>query len=144
MGNSVFGGSTGKPIVIKAGKAIVTIGGSTLLALGVQLQFGRQVEIIPALSKKRIVSLSEPQGQFTANTILAHGIDAFNAFKLSGDDCTPFDMTITFDGKGACDLADKTVTAKNCFSSNVSVDAQGGRGYVAQGVQVSFTALEMS
>lgn len=143
MGNSVFGGSTGKPIVIKAGKAIVTIGGSTLLALGVQLQFGRQVEIIPALSKKRIVSLSEPQGQFTANTILAHGIDAFNAFKLSGDDCTPFDMTITFDGKGACDLADKTVTAKNCFSSNVSVDAQGGRGYVAQGVQVSFTALEM-
>ena len=143
MGNSVFGGSTDKPTVVKAGKAIVTVGGHTLLALGVQVQFGRQVEIIPALSKKRVVSLGEPQGQFTANTILAHGIDAFNAFKLSGNDCTPFDMTITFDVKYACDLAGKTVKAKNCFASNVSVDAQGGRGYVAQGVQVTFTALEM-
>ena len=143
MGNSVFGGSTDKPTVVKAGKAIVTVGGHTLLALGVQVQFGRQVEIIPALSKKRVVSLGEPQGQFTANTILAHGIDAFNAFKLSGNDCTPFDMTITFNVKDACDLAGKTVKAKNCFASNVSVDAQGGRGYVAQGVQVTFTALEM-
>lgn len=144
MANSVFGGSTDKPIVIKAGKAIVTVGGSTLLALGVQVQFSRQVEIVPALSKKRVVSLGEPQGQFTANTILAKGIDSFKAFKLSGDDCTPFDMTIKFDGKDACDMAGKTVTAKNCFASNVSMDAQGGRGYVAQGVQVTFTALEMS
>ena len=143
MGNSVFGGSTDKPIVVKAGKAIITVGGSTLLALGVQVQFGRQVEIVPALSTKRVVSLGEPQGQFTANTMLAKGVDAFNAFKLSGDDCTPFDMTIKFDGKDACDMAGKTVTAKNCFASNVSLDAQGGRGYVAQGVQVMFTALEM-
>jgi hypothetical protein len=142
MGNSVFGGSTDKPTVLKAGKAIVTVGGSTLLALGVQVQFGRQVELVPALSKKRVVSLGEPQGQFTANTILAKGVDAFNAFKLSGNDCTPFDMTIKFDD-GACDAAGKTVTAKNCFASNVSVEAQGGRGYIAQGVQVTFTALEM-
>ena len=143
MANSVFGGSTDKPIVVKAGKAIITVGGSTLLALGVQLQFGRQVEIVPALSTKRVVSISDPQGQFTANTILAKGVDAFNAFKLSGNDCTPFDMTITFDVKDACALAGKTVKAKNCFASNVSVDVQGGRGYVAQGVQVTFTALEM-
>lgn len=143
MGNSVFGGSTDKPTVIKAGKAIVTVGGSTLLALGVQLQFGRQVEIVPALSKKRVISIGEPQGQFTANTILAKGVDSFKAFQLSGDDCTPFDMTIKFDAKDACDMAGKTVKAKNCFASNVSIDAQGGRGYVAQGVQVTFTALEL-
>lgn len=142
MGNSVFGASVDKPIVVKAGKAIVTVGGSTLLALGVQLQFGRQVEIVPAVSKKRVISIGEPQGQFTANTILAKGSDAFKAFKLSGEDCTPFDMKITFDGDSGCDLAGKTVTAKNCFSSNVNIDVQGGRGYVAQGVQVTFTALE--
>ena len=140
---SVFGGSTDKPTVIKAGKAIVTVGGTTLLALGVQLQFGRNVELVPALSKKRVVSLGEPQGQFTANTILAKGIDAFKAFKLSGDDCKPFDMKIKFDAKDGCDMAGKTVTAKNCFASNVTVDAQGGRGYVAEGVQVTFTALEL-
>ena len=143
MGNSVFGGATDKPTVLKAGKAIVRVGNTTLLALGVQVQFGRQVELVPVLGKKRVVSLSEPQGQFTANTILAKGVDAFKAFKLSGDDCTPFDMKIKFDGKDACDMAGKTVTAKNCFASNVSVDAQGGRGYVAQGVQVTFTALEL-
>lgn len=140
---SVFGGSTDKPTVIKAGKAIVTVDNTTLLALGVQIQFQRQVEIVPALSKKRVVSLGEPQGQFTANTILAKGVDAFKAFKLSGDDCKPFDMKIKFDGNDGCDMAGKTVTAKNCFASNVSVDAQGGRGYVAEGVQVTFTALEL-
>ena len=143
MGNSVFGASTDKPTVLKAGKVIVTVGNATLLALGVQVQFGRQVELVPVLSKKRVVSLGEPQGQFTANTILAKDVDAFNAFKLSGDDCTPFDMKIKFDAKDACDAAGKTVTCKNCFSSNVNVDAQGGRGYIAQGIQVTFTALEM-
>lgn len=144
MANSVFGGSTDKPTVVKAGKVIVTVGNKDLLALGVQIQFGRQVEIVPALSKKRVVSLGEPQGQFTANTLLAKGVDAFEAFKLSGDDCTPFDMKLKFDAKDACDFAGKTVTAKNCFASNVSIDAQGGRGYIAQGVQVTFTALELS
>lgn len=142
MGNSVFGGSTDKPTVLKAGKAIVTVGGTTLLALGVQIQFGRQVELLPVLGKNRVVSLGEPQGQFTANTILSKTYDAFTAFKLSGDDCKPFDMTITF-GADACDAAGKKVTCKNCFASNVNVEAQGGRGYVAQGVQVTFTALEV-
>lgn len=143
MANSVFGGTTDKPTVLKAGKAIVTVNGTTLLALGVQVQFGRQVEIVPVLGKKRVVSLGEPQGQFTANTIIAKDVDSFKAFKLSGDDCMPFAMTITFDAKDACDVAGKTITCKNCFSSNVSVDAQGGRGYIAQGVQVTFTALEV-
>lgn len=144
MGNSVFGGDTGTPTVLKAGKAIITVDSETLLALGVQIQFGRQVEIVPALSEKRIISISEPQGQFTANTILAKNFDSFKAFKLSGDDCTPFQMTIKFDAKDTCEtLAGKEITAKNCFSSSVSLDAQGGRGYIAQGVQVTFTALVM-
>lgn len=143
MANSVFGGNIDKPLVIKSGKAIVTVDNTTLLALGVQVQFSRQVEIVPALGKKRVVSISEPQGQFTANTILAKEEDAFNAFKLSGDDCKPFDMTIKFEGNDACDMQGKSVTAKNCFASNVSLDAQGGRGYIAQGIQVTFTALEM-
>lgn len=144
MANSVFGGNVDKPYVIKSGKAIVTVDNKTLLALGVQVQFSRQVEIVPALGKKRIVSLGEPNGQFTANTILAKGEDAFKAFKLSGDDCKPFDMTIKFKGKDACDMQGKTIKVKNCFSSNVTLDAQGGRGYITQGIQVTFTALEMS
>lgn len=141
---SVFGASVDKPTVLKAGKAIVTVDGTDLLALDVQLQFQRNVEVLPVLGKKRAVSLSEPQGSFTCNTLLAKGVDAFKAFKLSGDDCKPFDMKIKFEGKGACDEAAKTVTAKNCFATVVSITAQGGRGYIGQGVQVTFTALEMS
>lgn len=142
--SSVFGSDIGEPTVIKAGRAIVTVNGTPLIALGVQLQFGRNVEIVPALSEKRIVSLGEPQGQLTANTILSKDVDSLTAFKLDGNDCTKFDMTIEFNANDACGgLAGKKVTAKNCFASSVSIDAQGGRGYVAQGVQVTFTGLEM-
>jgi len=140
---SVFGGSIDKPTVLKAGKAIVTVGGKDLLALNVTVQFQRQVEMVPVLGKKRVVSLGEPQGSFTCDTILAKSVDAFSAFKLSGDDCTPFDMKIKFDGNQACDMQGKTVTAKNCFSSAINITAQGGRGYIGQGVQVTFTALVM-
>lgn len=140
---SVFGADTGKPIVLKAGKAIVTVGGTTLIALNATMQFGRSVEIIPALSKKRVVSIGEPQGTFSAETIIAKGNDASKAFRLSGDDCSGFDMSVKMDGN-ACDGGGKTFTAKNCFASAVTVTAQGGRGWIGSGYQVSFTALDMA
>lgn len=139
---SVFGTDTGKPIVVKAGKAMLTVGGHTLIALDVQLSYQRAVEVIPTIGAKKVLSLGEPQGQMSANTVLAKGNDAFSAFKLGGDDCTPFDMSIKV-MDGSCDLNGKTVTAKNCVASALSIAVQGGRGYVAQGVQVTFTALDM-
>ena len=143
MAQSVFGATINTPKVIKAGKCIVVVNGKDLIALNVQINFSRQVEVIPVLGKKRVVSIGEPQGTFSAETLLAKGEDAFSAFNLSGADCIPFDMKIRLDGKDACDLDGKTVTAKNCFSSGVSITAQGGRGWVGQGVQVTFTALEI-
>lgn len=140
---SVFGADTGKPIVLKAGKAIVVAGGTTLIALNATMQFGRDVQMIPALSKKRVVSIGEPQGTFSAETIIAKGNDSSSAFKLTGDDCSGFDMTVKMDGN-ACDGGGKTFTAKNCFSSTVTVTAQGGRGYIGSGFQVTFTALDMA
>ena len=139
---SVFGADTGKPVVLKAGKAIVTVNGTTLIALNVTCQFGRSVEIMPALSKKRIVSISEPQGQFSAETIIAKGNDPTKAFKLSGDDCSPYDMQIRFDGN-ACDAGGKTVTCKNCFTQSVNITAQGGRGFIGSGFSATFTGLDM-
>ena len=51
-------------------------------------------------------------------------------------------MTITMQGS-TCKLSGKTVTAHNCVASAVSLGAQGGRGYIAQGITVVFTALDM-
>ena len=139
---SVFGSDAGAPIVLKAGKAIVTVGGTTLIALNATMQFGRDVQMVPALSKKRVVSIGEPTGTFSAETIIAKGNDSSSAFKLSGNDCTGFDMSVKMDGN-ACDGGGKTFTAKNCFTSAVTVTAQGGRGWIGAGFQVTFTALDM-
>ena len=109
---NVFGADSGKPIVLKAGKCIVTVGSTTLLALNATVQFGRNIEVIPALSKKRVVSIGEPQGTFTAETIIARGNDSSSAFKLSGDDCSGYQMSIKFDGN-ACDAGGKTVQCTN-------------------------------
>lgn len=139
---SVFGADTGKPIVLKAGKCIVTVGGTTLIALNATVQFGREIGVIPALSKKRVVSIGEPQGTFSAETIIAKGNDPSSAFKLNGDDCSGYQMSIKFDGN-ACDAGGKTVKCMNCFTQNVQITAQGGRGWIGSGFQVTFTALDM-
>jgi hypothetical protein len=120
----------------------VTVNGTTIIALQATLQFARSIEVIPALSKKRVVSIGEPQGTFSAETIIAKGNDASKAFKLTGDDCTGYDMTIRMDGN-ACDSDGKTYTAKNCFTSAVTLTAQGGRGFIGSGFQVTFTGLTM-
>ena len=139
---SVFGADTGKPIVLKAGKCIVTVGGTTLIALNATVQFGREIQVVPALSKKRVVSIGEPQGTFSAETIIAKGSDPSSAFKLTGDDCSGYQMSIKFDAN-ACDAGGKTVKCMNCFTQNVQITAQGGRGWIGSGFQVTFTALDM-
>ena len=125
---SVFGADSGKPIVLKAGKAIVTVNGTTIIALNVTCQFGRNIEVMPALSKKRVVNIGEPQGTFTAETIIAKGNDPTKAFKLTGDDCSGYEMT---------------VKCKNCFTQQVQITAQGGRGWIGSGFSCTFTALDM-
>ena len=139
---SVFGADTGKPVVLKAGKAIVTVNGKTLIALNVTVTFARTVEVLPALSKKRIVTIGEPSGQIQAETIIAKGNDPSAAFNANGDDCSGYDATIKFDGN-ACDAGSKSVICKNCFTDNITVTAQGGRGYIGTGFRATYTALEM-
>lgn len=142
MANGIFNTDTGKPTVVRAGKAVIKCDGTTLLALNVQLSYLRTVEIVPTLGEKRVLSIGEGQGTFTAETILAKGNDVLTAMHLNDDGCQPFNMTIEFKG-ATCDVSGKTVTAHNCVASAVSITAQGGRGYIAEGVQVAFTALSI-
>ena len=143
MATGVFGNGTEKPIVLRAGKAIVKCGGTTLIALNVQLQYQRPVEVVPTLGEKRVISVGEGTGTFSAESVLAKGNDVTGALHLNDDGCSPFSMSIEMQGS-TCDAAGKTITAHNCIASAVSISAQGGRGLIAQGVQVTFTAMSMA
>ena len=55
--NTIFNTDTGKPLVVRAGKAIVKVGATTLIALGVELSYSRSVEMIPTLSQRRVASI---------------------------------------------------------------------------------------
>ena len=145
MSTSVFGTDTGKPLVFKAGKAIVTINGQTLIAIDASINFARTVEVVSVIGRKRIISLGEPRGTFSTNTMLAKSSNVFEAFGMDGNsDCGGFDITISFGaGSGSCDLSGKTMTCKNCFASGMTITASGERGFVASAVQVTFTALEL-
>ena len=138
----IFGAKTDEPIIVKAGKAIVTVDNKTMLALGVTVQFQRGVQIIPTLGDKRVLSIGIPQGTFTCNTIIAKDVDPTTAFHLNDDGCKPFDMTIKFNDS-ACEMSGKTITIKQGVASAVSIDAQGERGYIGSGINVTFIGMEM-
>lgn len=140
--NTIFNTDTGKPLVVRAGKAIVKVGATTLIALGVELSYSRSVEMIPTLSQRRVASIGEGQGQFSAQSILSKENGIESGMHLFDDGCTPFSMTITF-ADSACSMNGKTVTAHNCIASSVSLSAAGGRGFVAEGVACTFTALSL-
>lgn len=139
---SVFGASTSAPKVLKADKAILTAGGQTVIGLSVAITFQRGVERVPVIGPQEVLSVSKPNGTIQIGTIVAKGNEALAAFHLNDDGCSPF--TLTLDLKdGACDSGSKTITAYGCVSSSVSIEANGGRGYIASGVGITFTGMDM-
>lgn len=134
----VFGAEKTKPTVVKAGKATITINGDKYLALNVQIQFQRPVEVVPTVGKERVLSIGEPQGTITAEKVLGQDslkaledkCEAKNAIIEVSDDC----------GNGN----NPKITCHNVILSGATVTAQGGRGYIAAGVAGTFTALEIA
>ena len=137
---NVFGASE-KAHVIKADKAIVKIGEQTALALGVTVQYQRPVQQVPVLAEEDVISVGKGSGTLTAETILMKdAFDITGGALITGDGCSPDTVTLSFQD-GGCESKTKPVTCKNCIASAVSVTAQGGRGYVAAGVTITFTAM---
>lgn len=133
---SVFASDQGAT-VIKANKAEVKIDNATSLALNVQIQFQRNVEVLDTVGKDRVIAVGEPKGTFTIEQIIGH--DKIAALEESG--CTPISVSIT-----TADECGGTseVTCGNCVLSATSITAQGGRGYIAHGVQGVFTKLTIA
>ena len=143
--SKVFGASNAAPKVFKANKVIVTINNVNLIAMGVTIQFQRDVTPVPVLGDRRVISIGEPVGQMSAQSFLSKDGSVFQAFDIVGEGgCGGFSATLDFSkSKDACDLAGMKVTLKNCYASAVSIEAQGGRGYIANGVNVTFLGMEV-
>lgn len=137
---SVFNTSTEAPIVVRAGKAKITVNGMPMIALSATVTFQRTVEQLPAIGGKKVISIGEPSGTFSAESILAKDANAFKAMGLTGDGCAPFTMTITFND-ATCHANGMTVTAHNCIANSGSITVQGSRGVVGHSVTAVFTAL---
>ena len=137
---AVFG-STADVQVVKAHEAHIYVPGGELIALDVTIQFQRPVENVPVIGSTNIISVGRPMGTFTAQTVLCKEFDAVTAFHLEEDDCDVFSMDV--DLSGSCDIGDGSIHVDGCVTSAVSLQASGGRGYIANGVTVTFTQLEM-
>ena len=133
---SVFGASTEAPTVIKADKALITLEGAEILALNVTVTFQRAVQVLPVLSQKRVVSVSEPHGTITIEQLAVNGDPKF----LEGNGCNPETLTITF--MDSCKDKPTGVTCYGCIASQAGYSLQGGRGYAAANVGISFTGME--
>lgn len=136
----VFGSTAGDTKVVKAAKATVKFDGGgikgTAIALNVNVQFQRQVERVPTLGKNQIISVGLPQGTVTAQEVLFK-----DAPKLEDDKCNVGSVTIVPDKN--CGDNPATIICKGCVLSAVTVEALGGRGYIARGVTMTFIAMEM-
>lgn len=145
MGVNVFNASPNDPIMVRASRANITISGITdsIIALNVNCTFQRRVEMVPTIGNVRVVSASEPEGTLQIGTLIAKDSNAIEQILMKDTECTPYSMEITFGGDATCGMGNKKVSISGCVSSGVSVEMQGGRGYVASGVTVTFTQMEL-
>ena len=143
---SVFNSPTKSATLLRTDKAKVSVSGGSknMIALGVTVSFQRAVEIIPVIGEERLISVGIPQGQCTIQSLLCKDGNVLSQImaKDGKDDCSGFDMSLDM-SNDKCLGGTKKVTMHGCVASAVSIEAQGGRGYVASGVTITFTGLEV-
>ncbi len=138
----MLGSTRSDPKVIRAGRAYITIGSDTAVAIGVQIQFQRTVNKLPTLSKDNILTVSEPQGTLTINSLLMSGKGSVWD-SIKGKDCKPEPMTISYGNDDAdCNPNPKQVKLSGCLASAISLSGDGSQGYIAEGVTYTFTDME--
>lgn len=139
MAESVFNYNSSDLKVVKADEATITFDSDKdTIATGVQIQFARQVERVPTIGKIDVASVSKPQGTLTANTVFMKTLP--NIFQKNA--CSPDNVVVDF-GDGTCDLNGKKVTLENCIASAVTIELQGGRGYVVSGLTLTFFGMKV-
>lgn len=138
----MFGANTSNAKVVRAGNAYITVGGATMYAIGVQIQFQRTAQILPTLSKDRIIAIGEPQGTLTIDSLVMS--DSRLPSQITSGDCKLDSITVTYSAAGNnCQQGTKTVTCKNGVASAVSLTGNGSQGYIAQGFTFTFTDMQL-
>lgn len=128
--------------LIRAGSAYITIGNATMYALGIQIQFQRTAQILPTLSKDRVISIGEPQGTLTIDSLVIDGGDLPSQIKNGG--CSLDSITVQYSSAdGNCGNGQRTITCKNGVASAVTLNGNGQQGYIAEGFTFTFTDLDM-
>ena len=133
----VFDHNPSEMKVVKGDSAIVTVAGEPLLATNVQIAFQRNVQRLPVVGNKDVVSVGKPQGQFTAEAVYMKSVPAI--FNKTG--CKPEEITVTFSGDD-CGNEGKSINLKGCVASALQISISGERGYVASGVTITFMGMD--
>lgn len=162
MPTNVFNASEGDPTIIRANRAVLSLGtggGSSggngggelsFLAVNVRITFQRNVEQVPVIGSRRVLSMSEPSGTMQIGSLITDNGDAMdqilekdNVGGNGAQGCKPFELDVDLSGDGTCGMGGKKIKLYGCITSAISIEMQGGRGYVASGVTVSFTRMDI-
>lgn len=128
--------------LIRAGRAYITIGDSTMYAIGIQIQFQRTAQILPTLSKDRVIAIGEPQGTLTIDSMVIEGGSL--PAQIKNGDCSLDSITVQYSAAdGNCGNGQRSVTCKNGVASAVTLNGNGQQGYIAEGFTFTFTDLEL-
>lgn len=128
--------------LIRAGRAYITVDSKTMYAIGIQITFQRTAQILPTLSKDRVIAIGEPQGTLTIDSMVIDGGGLPD--KIKNGDCKLDSITVQYsDEDGKCGNGQKAITCKNGIASAVTLNGNGQQGYIAQGFTFTFTDLEM-
>lgn len=137
----MLGSVRDNPTVIRAGRAYVTIGDDTTVAIGIQVQFQRTVNRLPTLSRSNILTVSEPQGTLTINSLVMSGKGSvWNS--ITGTDCTPATVKLSYGNDDDCNQAQGSLTLSGALASAISLSGDGSQGYIANGVTFTFTDMD--
>lgn len=137
MADGIFGQATGAPLVVKGDNAIVTVDGDELLATQVQISYQRNVQRLPVVGKKDVLSVGKAQGVFTAEAIYAKSLPSI--FNETG--CDPKTITVKM-SVDDCNKDAKDITLFGCVASALQISLSGERGYIASGVTITFTSMK--
>ena len=127
--------------IYQAGAATATFDTMPGILLGVNVQVQRNLQPVPTLTDGIVWSAQPVQGTLTANSIIAS--DKNLVEKLAGQDaCKPIPITVTM--ANSCETDGMQISIKDGYCSQVSFQASGQQGYIANDFTVQFTVCDLT
>lgn len=130
---AVFGDENGAKFYYLP-SATVQVGGANGVALNVQIQYQRQVQLIPTLTAEKHFNVGRASGTFTGTFIFDEGIAGSLSTACNLGACT-------FSMAGQCDSPSKNVQCNDCILQSVQIQGDGSNGYATIAITATFSTL---